>query len=90
MIGCCPRPVLHIRAQKPVREILREDGKLSLDDSPLDYVPGLKFYNGDMNNNIIIKDLMRHSTGLPRHDGAWYFFPNHNQVDQLTSYPTNL
>jgi len=59
--------------------ILREDGKLSLDDSPLDYVPGLKFYNGDMNNNIIIKDLMRHSTGLPRHDGAWYFFPNHNK-----------
>ncbi|WP_111683580.1 serine hydrolase [Winogradskyella tangerina] len=58
---------------------LREDGKLSLDDSPLDYVPGLKFYNDNMNNNVIIKDLMRHSTGLPRHDGAWYFFPSHNK-----------
>ncbi|MEO1029928.1 MAG: serine hydrolase [Bacteroidota bacterium] len=59
--------------------ILRDDDKLSLDDSPLDYVPGLKFYNDDMNNNIIIKDLMRHSMGLPRHDGAWYFFPSHNK-----------
>ncbi|MCA0132146.1 serine hydrolase [Winogradskyella alexanderae] len=56
--------------------ILREEGKLDFDDSPIKHVPGLAFYNGEMNNNIIIKDLMRHSTGLPRHDGAWYFFPN--------------
>jgi len=59
--------------------LLREDGKLDFDDSPIQHVPGLEFYNGDMNNNIIIKDLMRHSTGLPRHDGAWYFFPNKNK-----------
>ncbi len=59
--------------------VLREDNKLSFDDSPLKYVPGLEFYNDEMNNNIIIKDLMRHSTGLPRHDGAWYFFPSHSK-----------
>ncbi|WP_282044014.1 serine hydrolase [Winogradskyella flava] len=59
--------------------ILREGDKLALDDSPLKYVPELKFYNNEMNNNIIIKDLMRHSTGLPRHDGAWYFFPSHDK-----------
>ena len=59
--------------------ILQEDKKLSLDDSPLKYVPDLRFYNDEMNNNIIIKDLMRHSTGLPRHDGAWYFFPSHDK-----------
>lgn len=59
--------------------ILEEDEKLSLDDSPIKYVPDLRFYNNEMNNNIIIKDLMRHSTGLPRHDGAWYFFPSHDK-----------
>ncbi len=59
--------------------VLREDNQLSLDDSPLKYVPELEFYNDEMNKNIIIKDLMRHSTGLPRHDGAWYFFPSHNK-----------
>lgn len=59
--------------------LLRDDDKLSFNDSPLKYVPGLEFYNDDMNNNIIIKDLMRHSTGLPRHDGAWYFFPSHDK-----------
>ena len=54
----------------------REDGKLSFDDSPRKYIKELEFFNNDMNNQIIIKDLMRHSTGLPRHDGSWYFFPS--------------
>ena len=36
---------------------LRADNKLSFNDSPLDYIPDLKFYNDEMNNNIIIKDF---------------------------------
>ncbi|OUS01996.1 penicillin-binding protein [Flavobacteriales bacterium 33_180_T64] len=63
--------------------ILRDDGKLSFDDNPRDYAPDLEFYNDKMNTNIIIKDLMRHSTGLPRHDGSWYFFPTHNKDSLL-------
>ncbi len=59
--------------------LLREDDELSFDDSPRDFIPGLEFYNTEMNNTISIKDLMRHSTGLPRHDGAWYFFPSHDK-----------
>lgn len=58
---------------------LRADDKLSFDDSPRKYIPELEFYNDNLNNNIIIKDLMRHSTGIPRHDGAWYFFPSHDK-----------
>ena len=58
---------------------LRAEDKLSFDDSPLDHIPELKFHNDNMNNNIIIKDLMRHSTGLPRHDLSWYYFPTHNK-----------
>lgn len=59
--------------------LLRKDEKLSFDDSPRKYINSLDFYNDEMNNNIIIKDLMRHSTGLPRHDGAWYYFPSHDK-----------
>ncbi|WP_299127154.1 serine hydrolase [uncultured Winogradskyella sp.] len=59
--------------------VLRADDKLSFNDSPLKHVPKLRFYNNEMNNTVIIKDLMRHSTGLPRHDGAWYFFPSQNK-----------
>ncbi|MFD1061721.1 serine hydrolase [Winogradskyella litorisediminis] len=59
--------------------LLREDKKLSFDDSPLKHVPELRFFNDEMNNTIIIKDLMRHTTGLPRHDAAWYYFPSQNK-----------
>ncbi|MBJ7882379.1 serine hydrolase [Gelidibacter salicanalis] len=55
---------------------LRGEDKLSFDDSPLKYIPELKFYNDNLNNHVIIKDLMRHSTGLPRHDLSWYLFPS--------------
>lgn len=55
--------------------ILREQGKIDFDASPAKYVPGFAFNNNDMNNNIIIKDLMAHRTGLPRHDYSWYLFP---------------
>ncbi|WP_298894516.1 serine hydrolase [uncultured Psychroserpens sp.] len=63
--------------------LLRADDKLSFDDNPRDHIPELEFYNDDMNNNIIIKDLMRHSTGLPRHDGSWYYFPSHSKDSLL-------
>ncbi len=58
---------------------LRQEDKISFDDSPRKYIPELKFYNNEMNNNIIIKDLMSHRTGLPRHDASWYYFPTYDK-----------
>ncbi|MBF8149430.1 serine hydrolase [Winogradskyella sp. F6397] len=57
----------------------READQLTFDDRPRQYIPELEFYNDEMDNTITIKDLMRHSTGLPRHDGSWYFFPSHSK-----------
>lgn len=54
---------------------LRKEDKLSFDDSPRKYIPELKFFKDNMDNNIIIKDLMCHRTGMSRHDASWYFFP---------------
>ncbi len=62
---------------------LRQEDKISFEDSPLKYVTDLKFYNDEMNNNIIIKDLMTHRTGLPRHDYSWYLFPTKNKDSLL-------
>jgi CubicO group peptidase (beta-lactamase class C family) len=62
----------------------RKDDKLSFNDKPGKHIAELEFYNDEMNNQIIIKDLMRHSTGLPRHDASWYFFPSHSK-DSLVS-----
>jgi CubicO group peptidase (beta-lactamase class C family) len=61
---------------------LRQEDKLSFEDSPIKYIPELRFYNDEMNNGIIIKDLMSHRTGLPRHDFSWYLFPT-NDRDSL-------
>lgn len=55
--------------------LLREEGKLDFEDSPIDYVEELKFYDGQINDLITIRDLMSHRTGIPRHDFSWYFFP---------------
>jgi len=57
---------------------LRHEDKLKFDESPIKYVPELKFYNDELNNNIIISDLMCHRTGLPRHDFSWYLFPSYS------------
>ena len=62
---------------------LRNEEKLSFDDSPIKYISELRFYNEEMNNNIIIKDLMCHRTGLPRHDFSWYIFPTQNKDSLL-------
>ena len=64
--------------------ILRENDKIDFNESPIDYVNELRFYNNEMNNLISIRDLMSHRTGLPRHDGSWYFFPTFSK-DSLVS-----
>ena len=53
--------------------LLNKEGKLDFEDSPIDYVKELRFYNAQMNDMITIRDLMSHRTGLPRHDFSWYF-----------------
>ncbi|WP_040278156.1 serine hydrolase [Psychroserpens damuponensis] len=63
--------------------LLRDEEKLTFDDNPRQHIPELEFYNDNLNNNIIIKDLMRHSTGIPRHDGSWYYFPSHDKDSLL-------
>jgi len=54
--------------------LLEKEGKLELEKPVRNYLPELKFYNDIMNDQITVKDLMCHRTGLPRHDLSWYFF----------------
>ena len=54
--------------------LLEKEGKLELEKPVRNYLPELKFYNDVMNDQITVKDLMCHRTGLPRHDLSWYFF----------------
>ena len=56
--------------------ILQKDGKLELNKPVRTYLPDLKFFNDNMNNQIQLVDMMSHRTGLPRHDFSWYAFPS--------------
>lgn len=58
---------------------LKNEGKLSFDDNPIKYIPELKFYNNELNNNLIIQDLMSMRTGLGQHDWAWAGIPTDNR-----------
>jgi CubicO group peptidase (beta-lactamase class C family) len=62
--------------------VLRSEDKVDFSKSPGTYVPYLSFYNDEMNNNIRVKDLMCHVTGLPRHDLSWYL-SNSKSKDSL-------
>ncbi len=59
--------------------MLRDKDKLDFNKPVRDYLPDLKFYNDNMNDNIKVKDMMCHRTGLPRHDGSWYYFVSHSR-----------
>lgn len=54
---------------------LRDEGSVDFNENPRTYIPKLKFFNQEMDNNIKVKDMMCHRTGLPRHDFSWYLFP---------------
>lgn len=54
--------------------LLREEGKLTFEDKAVHLLPQLQFYSNEMNNQINLRDLMAHRTGLSRYDSSWLFF----------------
>ncbi len=59
--------------------LLEKDGKLKLDDKATGLLPQLSFYNAEMNNQITVRDLMAHRTGLSRYDLSWFLFNTTNR-----------
>ena len=59
--------------------ILNKDGKVDFDKPVRNYLPDLKFYNDELNNDVTLRDMMCHRTGLPRHDYSWYLFQTHSK-----------
>jgi CubicO group peptidase (beta-lactamase class C family) len=62
--------------------ILQKEGKIDIDKPAHNYLTSLRFFNNEMSNNITLRDMMSHRTGLPRHDLSWYFF-NQSPRDSL-------
>ena len=51
---------------------LVNEGKLDWDKPVKTFVPSIQFYNNELNNNITIRDMLSHRTGVTRHDLIWY------------------
>lgn len=62
---------------------MRDEEKLTFQESPEKYIHELTFYNDELNSNVNISDLMCHRTGIPRHDLSWYFFPTDDRNEMI-------
>ncbi|MDN3205322.1 serine hydrolase [Algoriphagus sediminis] len=63
--------------------VLRKEEKIDFDERPGKYIPELRFAEPWMNEQIIVKDLMAHRTGLPRHDFSWFMFPSESKTELI-------
>ena len=52
--------------------LLVEEGKLEWDKPVRRFVPGIQFYNDELNATVTIRDMLSHRTGITRHDTIWY------------------
>jgi len=50
---------------------LVDEGKLSWDDPVIQYIPEFRLTNPEITQQVTIRDLLAHRTGLPRHDFLW-------------------
>jgi len=52
--------------------MLVEEGKLTWDKPIKQSVPEIEFYNDQLNNNVTLRDMLSHRTGVTRHDLIWF------------------
>jgi CubicO group peptidase (beta-lactamase class C family) len=55
--------------------MLVEEGKLTWDKPIREFVPAIQFYNDELNNNVTLRDMLSHRTGVTRHDLIWFKSP---------------
>jgi YD repeat-containing protein len=49
-----------------------DEGKVDWDKPVRDYLPSFKMYGPVLTEQMMIRDLITHRSGLPRHDMVWY------------------
>ena len=52
--------------------MLVDEGKLSWDVPIVHYLPEFRMYDEFAGQNMTLRDMLSHNTGLPRHDLIWY------------------
>ena len=49
-----------------------DEGKVDWDKPVHDYLPGFRMFDPNLTEQLTIRDLVTHRSGLPRHDLVWY------------------
>ena len=52
--------------------VLVDEGKLSWDQPIREIAPEIRFYDAFTSDNVTLRDLLCHRTGVPRHEYSWY------------------
>jgi CubicO group peptidase (beta-lactamase class C family) len=52
--------------------MLMDEGKIAWDDPVRSVFPAFKMYDSVLTEQMTIRDLITHRSGLPRHDSVWY------------------
>src|SRR6195256_1111101 len=55
--------------------MLVEEGKLTWDKPVRESVPTIQFFNDQLNNNVTLRDMLAHRTGVTRPDRIWFRSP---------------
>ena len=67
--------------------MLVDEEKLSLDDPIIKHIPELHFENPMLSQQIMVRDLLAHRTGLPSTD-YWSFLQNMSLAEQISRLRT--
>lgn len=67
--------------------MLVDEGKLSLDDAIIKHIPELHFSDPTLTQQLIVRDLLAHRTGLPSTD-YWSFFQDMPLDEQIRRLQT--
>lgn len=71
---------------------LVDENKLAFDDPVVKYVPEFSLLDEDLANNVTIRDLLAHRTGVVRHDPIWVYleFPRVRVISLLKYFQSNF
>lgn len=67
--------------------LLVDEGKLSFDTPVRAYLPAFTMHDPVATQQVTLRDMMSHRTGLPRHDSLWYRNDRLKRAEILTALP---
>lgn len=63
--------------------MLVDDGKMQWDGKVNEYIPFFHLYDPTADENVTMRDLLTHRTGVPGTDLLWYLFPAASREDLI-------